>query len=231
MNIKIVLVSLFVGISLLSQAQIIDILQGHIGTAFFPEDENIDFQTGRPQNIYAGFAPAQIVGVGGSKFLTDKFQLNGHIEVMNTLKQYYQILSQKTTVNLKYNFIAPDIYRFSPYVLLGGNFNVLLLDQQGHSREYTPTAEYSGPRNPQVNSIQFREPNFRFLAPAFGVNGGLGLDVNVFEVISVFGEFSYTRVFTTRSNMDRQYNNFNLTKSKTDLTYLSFTAGIRLYMY
>lgn len=224
---KKILVLLFTLFSFLGNAQIIDVLQGHIGTAIFPPTESINFQTGKPDNIYGAFAPAQTLGVGGTKFITDKIQVNGTIEIMNTFKDHYNLFSQKTSLNLKYNFIAPDIYRFSPYLIGGGNYSYLILDQSGFVREYVPPGDYDGENYVDIEQITYRESDYTFFGPAYGWNIGAGLDVNVFEVVSVFGEFSYNTIYTTRSSLQNNITSYN----KSDMTYTSLNFGVRLYLY
>ncbi|MFN0047889.1 MAG: hypothetical protein ACKVOU_02060 [Cytophagales bacterium] len=216
----------------ISNAQIIDVLQVHIGTAIFPSTESLNFQSGKPENIYGAYAPAQILGFGASKFLTDKIQLNAVAEVMNTFKPNYNLISQKTALNVKYNVIAPDIYRLSPYVIGGGSVNFIYLSQSGFTREYETPNDYDGVRNVDINRITYNEDSYRFFSPAAGANIGVGLDVNVFEVVSVFGEFSYNYIFTTRSGLQTEYNKYNAGfENKADFTFTSLNFGVRLYMY
>jgi hypothetical protein len=218
---------IFLIISLSSvHAQLIDVLQGHIGTAIFQGSERPNFQTGKPENIYGEFAPAQIVGFGGTKFLTDKFQLNVQLEFLNTFKPNYNMVSQKTGANIKYNFIAPDIYRFSPYIFVGGSYSFILLSQRNFIRKYTPPAEYSK-GGVAIDEITYRENEYDFLAPVLGIQGGAGLDINVFEVVSVFGEYTYNYQYTTRSGLQNQFTSYN----KSNLEYYQICFGVRLYMY
>lgn len=219
---------LFILISTLSKAQIIDVLQGHIGTAIFPTDEKINFNTGKPENIYAGFAPAQVLGLGGTKFITDKIQLCATFDIMNTFKNHYNLIAQKTALNVKYNFIAPDIYRFSPYIFLGGNYSFIFLSQSNFIRNYTPPSDYKGGTSGiEVNEITYRENEYQFLSPVLGGQGGIGVDINVFEVISVFGELQYNYLYTTKSGLQNEFTSYN----KSDFIYYQLNTGVRLYLY
>ncbi len=223
---------LFLGICFSVNAQIIDVLQGHIGTAIFPVTESLNFQSGKPENIYGAYAPAQTLGLGASKFLTDKWQLNGTAEVMNTFKPNYNLISQKTSLNLKYNLIAPDVYRFSPYLIGGGNFSIIYLSQGNFVREYIPGGEYDGAGNVNVQQITYREPSYNFSSFAYGGSIGGGLDINVFEIVSIFGELTYNYILTTKSGLQTEYNKYNVGfENKADLAYTSFNVGVRLYMY
>lgn len=214
------------------QAQIIDVLQVSVGTAFFPETESLNFVSGKPENIYGAYKPAQTLGFGASKFLTSKWQLLANAEVMNTFKSNYNLVSQKTALNIKYNILAPDIFRLSPYIIGGGSLSLIYLSQSGFTREYVTPADYDGVRNVDIQRITYNEDSYKFFSPAGGANIGVGLDVNVFEIISVFGELSYNRIFTTSSGLQDEYNKYNKGfENKADLIYTSLNFGLRVYMY
>ncbi len=232
MKIKITFLAVLLGCGIQNmEAQLIDVLQAHIGTAIFPATESLYFESGKPTNIYGAYAPAQTLGLGASKFLTDKFQLNANVEFMNTFKPHYNLISQKTSLNIKYNFIAPDVYRFSPYIIGGGNCSFIWLVQSDFKREYITPDGYSedGVKVSQITTV---EPTLKLPAPAFGGSIGAGLDINVFEVVSVFGEVTYNYIFTKETSIQSNYNLYNSqSPNKSNLTYTSINFGVRLYMY
>ncbi|MDX2197283.1 MAG: hypothetical protein NW207_12790 [Cytophagales bacterium] len=210
-----------------SHAQLIDIFQGHMGTAIFPTDAQINFETGKPDNLYAGYFPAQVFGVGASKFITDKIQIILTTDFQNTFKKNYSIIFSKTYFGLKYSILAPDIYRIAPYLTGGGNFLFVRMSQSNFTLEYIPPAEYSGINKVKINEIEYRENNYNFTSPVFGAAGGIGVDINVYNNLSVFAEANYNYNFAKQSGMQNEFTTYN----KAQFTYINMITGIRLYMY
>ncbi|MDX2189501.1 MAG: hypothetical protein SFY32_06540 [Bacteroidota bacterium] len=213
-----------------SNAQLVDVLQVHAGTAVFPQNPDNDPITFKPKNLYAGFGPGQIIGVAASKFLTDKFILSAEAEVMRTNKPNYGLLTAKVGGSIKYNIIAPDVYRFSPYLKLGGNAMFITISQGTFDSENNTGDEY--PKNSaqyvQVDKITNREQSFTlYNAPVLGGFISAGLDVNVWDKYSIFGEYQYNYNLAKSSTLIQEYFPYN----KSDFVFQSFIAGLRVYMY
>lgn len=225
---------IFLMTSLALQAQVLDVLQFHIGSGIFPQDEKRDFNTGKPTNLYAGFEQSAALGAGFTKFITDKVQLVGLVENLTALKPNYFLNMTRTNLNLKYSFLSPDIYRFAPYITAGGNASYFILTQSDFSRDYIPDTEYNGgPQGVDYNTITYRENNFEFFTPMFGVNGGLGVDVNIYNKYSVFVEAILDHNFAKQTSIQENYSkvNYELVQNTSELQFVLIRSGLKIYMY
>ncbi len=211
-----------------THAQLIDVFQAHVGSSIFPASEQINLQTGKPDNIYGGFTPALVLGVGVTKFITDKFQVVGRLDIMGSQKPNYSLNLINTSINLKYSIISPDIYRLSPYIIAGGNFMYVTLNQSSFTRLYEPDGNYNGQNGIVYNQITYREPQYSFFSPMFGVNAGIGLDINVYNNISIFFESTYQFNFAKDSGIQ---NNKIIDYNRSDLVFIPIIGGVRVYMY
>ena len=213
--------------SINSYCQLIDVLQAHVGTAIFPNDLTTD-REGRLTNIYSNYNPGQVIGISATKFITDKLQLGVGIEFMRTQKkESYTMNVTKTSLIVKYNILAPDVYRFSPYLIANGNYLFVNMTQQ----EFTFNRKPENTENTVViERVEAREGSRNYFAPVFGGSIGAGLDFNFYDRYSIFAEGSYNIALVKNSVLQDKSNNYTL-GNKADLVYTNIIAGIRIYMY
>ena len=225
---KIVLLNLLLFCNYLtSQSQIIDYIQGYVGTRIFPMDENLDPTSKLPQNFYAGFSPGQVIGATALRQVTDHICIGAGFEISNTVKPHYNLNINTINTYIKYNFNNIE-YFISPYVIAGPNLSFISVSQSAF-QDLRNTDGNSSNQSQLVypTKILYREEKVDlFFVPVMGLLAGGGLEFKITEGWGIYGQYSFYYLNTKVASLLQETYNFN----KTNMYFHNITAGIRFFL-
>lgn len=211
----------------------------YIGIMFFPSDLkfNNDFIS-LQKNIFQDFAPAPLLGcmvqyklkkrillgLDGSFFLTSRTLVDKKISGMNGF-------SLATTA--KITMLNSSKSRFSPFFVVG--FGATFINYLQNSSEIkqidspeTPINSEFGGTGVEVSQIDQKFEQIKLtMAPMFGPQGGIGLDVKINKKISFFVQGT---IHTTFGN-GQLYKEYFKENGNNPLTYVAFKAGVSVRLF
>ncbi len=206
----------------------------YIGIAFFQSNINLNNNIiSLQKNIFQGFAPAPmfgcmlqyklkqrlLLGLDGSFFIT-----NRNISSMNGIG---------ISATAKITLLNSSKSRFSPFILLGLGATMLNYQQKAQfltefDSETTKLNETYGGQGVSVSQI---DQNFEkitlTMAPMFGPQGGVGVDVKINKKISVFLQGS---IHTTFGN-GKLFKDYFTQNGNNPLNYVALKAGVTIRLF
>jgi hypothetical protein len=211
-----------------SQAQLIDYVQGYVGTRIFPVNEDLNPQSALPQNIYAGYGAGQVIGGTLFRQVTDRLCLGAGLELSNTTKKNYNLNITTLNTHAKFNFNNIESF-ISPYVIGGFDLSFVSLRQAEFTQEANPSQSGIDTQTALIYNVKvtYREPYTNLLfVPVFGAHAGAGLEFKITEGWGLYGQYMFNYSLAKSSSVLQDTYTYN----QSNLLYHNFTFGIRFFL-
>ncbi|MDX2197241.1 MAG: hypothetical protein NW207_12575 [Cytophagales bacterium] len=231
-------------------AQKFDYLHLYAGSRIFYANPLTDPLSQRPENIFAGFVPAQVIGVGLYRQLTDRLTAGGSFEVGNSIKTTGNIQTAIYNMNiaalnaqLKLNILNIE-YFASPYIIAGVSYSFITFGHGEYIEDLRKNVSDIGNNTESAFVVDegkiYREAStIAWFVPVYGAHIGMGIDIKVREGWGIFGQYTYNNNFTSNAPLLRksfgvkQKDNTGKeipdTETISDLIYHNMTAGVRIF--
>ncbi|MDX2189006.1 MAG: outer membrane beta-barrel protein [Bacteroidota bacterium] len=206
-------------------AQAIDYVQGYIGTRFFPQDEQRGEDDKLPRNIYAGYAPGQVLGGTVYRQVTDRLCIGGNFEIGNTFKKNFNLNLVTLGLQAKFNFTNIE-YFLSPYIVAGPNLSFMTLSRQEYTEDVTTNSQN---QNELIipTGYKFRESKTDFFfMPVVGFNAGAGLEIKMTEGWGIYGEYRFNYTYSKDTPLLKA----EYPTNNSNLIFHNTTVGLRLFL-
>jgi len=211
-----------------AKAQLIDYIQGYVGTRIFPSDQQLNAITQLPENFYAGFAPGQVLGGSLYRQVTDHTCIGAGVELSNTGKPNFNLNITTINASAKYNFNNIESF-ISPYVMGGLNLSFVSILQQAFESDVIANTNGVDTETKQTfpTGYKYREPYTNLLfVPVVGAHAGAGLDFKITEGWGLYGQYTFYYNLTNNTPILKETFQYN----KSNMLYHNFTVGIRFFL-